>query len=275
MFDKEAIQELTKAEATWNANSCIDNAINVNRGALALPDNFGLHDIESYLPNSRRERGTMSTQALPDFAAFAKAHADVGATVFINTKSISATAVLNLGNKEAPGHADHLAAYNPPALAAYAALLQINGRALSQQDIAEFLEDWPGLWEALHDNETMTAPATIAAVRNITIEALRKAETSTAQLSATQSTFEQVKASSGANKLPTHIYFKCTPFLGFETRTYVLRLSIHTGEKAPSLKLRIVNKEQHDEELGNELAAKVRDAFGNAMPVHLGSYSAK
>ena len=121
----------------------------------------------------------------------------------------------------------------------------------------------------------MTVPATIAAVRKITIEALRKAEASVSQLSATQSAFEQVKASSGADKLPTHIYFKCVPYLGFDARTYVLRLSIHTGEKAPSLKLRIVNKEQHDEELGNELAAKVRDAFGDAMPVHLGAYTAK
>ena len=27
-------------------------------------------------------------------------------------------------------------------------LLQINGHPLSQQDVAEFLEDWPGAWEA-------------------------------------------------------------------------------------------------------------------------------
>ena len=84
---------------------------------------------------------------------------------------------------------DNSARYAPPYLAAYAAMLQLNGRALSQQDAAEFLEDWPGYWTAFHDGEAMSNPgAVIAAVRNITIEALRKAESSVGQLSAQQST---------------------------------------------------------------------------------------
>lgn len=274
MLDKSAIQELAQAQAITAAANAVNDGLDTT-GAVALPQDFKIHDIESYLPHRRRERGIMTSQALSDFATYTKAHAEPGATVFIDTANMSATAVLNLGTPGAPGHADNRATLTPPKQAAYAAVLQINGRALSQQDAAEFLEDWPGLWTAFHDGEEMPPVATIAAVRNITIEALRKAEASVSQLSATQSSFEQVKASSGANKLPTHIYFACVPHLGFNQHTYILRLSIHTGEKAPSLKLRIVNKEQHDEELGQELAQKVRDAIGDAAPVHLGTYSAK
>lgn len=274
MFDKEAIQELSQATAINAAVNALDSAINGGDGAAALPQDFHIHDFEGYMPHRRRARGVMTTEALDDFATYTKEHRDLGATVFVDQNAMRATAVLNLGTPAEPGHADNCARYAPPYLAAYAAMLQLNGRALSQQDAAEFLEDWPGYWAAFHDGEGMTNhAAVVAAVRNITIEALRRAESSVGQLSAQQSTLDQIKATSGANKLPTHIYFKCVPYLGFNERTFVLRLSIHTGEKAPSLKLRIVNREQHLEELGQELAEKVRQAIGDKLPVHLGAYT--
>lgn len=273
MFDKEAIQALSKAEAISSAESAIREHKST-LGNVALPDDFCIHDLEGFMPNRRRARGVMTTEALDDFATYTKEHRDLGATVFVDQNAMRATAVLNLGTPAEPGHADNCARYAPPYLAAYGALLQLNGRPLSQQDAAEFLEDWPGYWTAFHDGEGMTNhAAVVAAVRNITIEALRRAESSVGQLSAQQSTLDQVKASSGTNKLPTHIYFKCVPYLGFNERTFVLRLSIHTGEKAPSLKLRIVNREQHLEELGQELAEKVRQAIGDELPVHLGAYT--
>lgn len=273
MFDKEAIQELGKANATEQARDSIHFAIS-RHGATALPENLHIHDLEGFMPKRRRARGVMTTEALGDFATYTITHAEGGATVFVDQNAMRATAVLNLGTPAEPGHTDNCARYAPPYLAAYGAMLQLNGRALSQQDAAELLEDWPGYWAAFHDGEAMSNhAAVIAAVRNITIEALRKAESSVGQLSAQQSTLDQIKASSGANKLPTHIYFKCVPYLGFNERTFVLRLSIHTGEKAPSLKLRIVNREQHLEELGRELAEKVRNALDGKLPVHLGAYT--
>lgn len=275
MFDKEAIQALSKADAINAAVNALDSAINGGDGAAALPEDFRIHDFEGYMPTRRRARGVMTTEALGDFATYTAAHAEAGATVFVDQNAMRATAVLNLGTPEKPGHADNCARYAPPYLAAYGAMLQLNGRPLSQQDAAEFLEDWPGYWSAIHDGEAMSNPgAVIAAVRNITIEALRKAESSVGQLSASNSLIDQIKATSGANKLPTHIYFKCVPYIGFNDRMFVLRLSIHTGEKAPSLKLRIVNREQHLEELGQELAEKVRQAIGDTLPVHLGAYTA-
>lgn len=274
MFDKEAIQELSQATAINAAVNALDSAINGGDGAAALPENFHIHDLEGFMPNRRRARGVMTTDALGNFATYTTTHAEAGATVFVDQNAMRATAVLNLGTPAEPGHTDNCARYAPPYLAAYAAMLQLNGRALSQQDAAEFLEDWPGYWAAFHDSEAMSNPAAvIAAVRNITIEALRKAESSVGQLSASNSLMDQIKASSGANKLPTHIYFKCVPYLGFAERTFVLRLSIHTGEKAPAIKLRIVNREQHLEELGQELAEKVRQAIDDKLPVHLGSYT--
>jgi uncharacterized protein YfdQ (DUF2303 family) len=275
MLDKSAIQEIAQAQAINSANLALLASAEAAFGGVVLPDSFKLHDVEAMLPNRRRARGTMITQAIEDFAVFVKAHSEAGTTVFIDTIQMAAAAVLNLGTPAKPGHADNRANYNPPITAAFAAVQKVNRSAMSQQEAAEFLEDWTGHWKALHDNDEMSIPAAIAAVRNITIEALRKAEATVSQLSASQSAFEQVKATSGANKLPTHIYFTCVPYLGFEERLFVLRLGIRTGDKAPAITLRIVNAEQHTEQMGQELADKVRTSIGDSAPVHLGSYSAK
>lgn len=275
MFEKDAIGALSKAEAISAAMNSLMQAHANNEDLAALPEEFKIHDLEQFMVARRRARGSMTTQALGDFAAYVKTHAENGATVFVTPENMAAVAVLNLGTPEVPGHADNRATYSPPKLAAYKSMLAISERHLDQQAAAEWLEDWPGMWQAFHDTEQLTAPATVAAVRKITIEALAKAETSAGQLSAEKSTFEQVKASSGANKLPTHLHFKCAPYLGIEERTYVLRLSIRTGNKDPLLALRIVNKEQHDEQIGQELAEKVRQAIGDTAPVHLGTYTAK
>lgn len=277
MFDKDAIQELSKAQAIAAARDSMLNAHANTEDLVALPEEFKVHDLEQYMLMRRRARGTMTTQALGDFGAYVKTHAEAGATIFVSPESMNARAVLNLGTKEVPGHADNRAEFAPPKLAAYLALLKIHISTLNQQDAAEFLEDWIGQWQGFHDSDQLTPAATIAAVRNVKIEELRRAETSVGQLSAERSAFDQIKASSGANKLPTHIYFKCVPFLGFEERTYVLRLAVRTGgaNTVPTLTLRIVNNEAHAEALGQELATKVRAEIGEALPVHLGSYSAK
>lgn len=158
--------------------------------------------------------------------------------------------------------------------APYAMLLVINGRAQSQQALAEFLEDW-GSVAALNfftpDGE-ITMGKALAAIRRITIENLRKVESEEQQLSANRTAFESVKASS-QEPIPTTIYYTCKPYADLEARTFVLRLSILTGEKAPSLVLRIQNLEAHVEAMGAELAELVRKAISGAMPVLLGSYS--
>jgi uncharacterized protein YfdQ (DUF2303 family) len=274
VFNKEAIQEIMRAAAISQAADALNQVARHEAPVVALPSDFQVHDMERFQGTRRRARGNMETPALSDFAKYVEEHQESGAAVFVNIGAMTATAVLNLGLPHAPGHADNRALYAPPQLAAYKAMGAIGGRASTQQDVAEFLEDWPGHWQAVHESEPMTIPATIAAVRNITIEAMKKADATVSQLSSSQSAFEQVKASSGGSKLPTHIHFKCEPFLGFEPRTFVMRLAIRASDKAPAIVLRVVNIEQHMEEMGQELATKVRAIMG-ALPVHLGTYQPK
>lgn len=277
MFDQSAIQQLAKAEAISAAAS----AVNVQADSLvALPDDFKLHDLEQYLTTRRRERGTMNTSSVSDFAAYAKKHAaNAGSAAFVDQDRMCAIAVLNLGSPVAPGHADNKAVLKPKMTAAYSALVAVtDGKALSQQRAAEFMEDWTTEIECFvvngEESSALSRPKAIAAIRKVTIESLSKLEATAQNLSASRSTFEQVQAASGPDPLPTRIYFTCVPYQGLESRLFVLRLGIRTDSKDPIITLRVQNKEKHEEEMAAELAQLVRDAIGDGMPVMVGTYAA-
>lgn len=268
MFDQAAIKELTKAEAITAAAA----SVGPYRDAVALPSDYEVHDLEEHRDGRRRARGKMLTSSLTDFARYAKNHNEAG-EVFVDANAMAAVAVLNLGGGEfSAGHADNTATLALRKTAAYVALQAIaNGGGFSQQKVAEFLEDWPAEIQCFNDQGEVPQPRAIAAVRQITIEGLRKVESTEKQLAASKSAFESIQASS-VEPLPTRIYFTCIPYLGLTTRLFVLRLGVQTGDK-PAITLRIVNAELHQEQMGDELAALVRDAIGEDMPVAVGTYT--
>lgn len=268
MFDKDAIDLLMQAQAITAAN------VPTPPGRLALPKDYQVHDIEKALTARVRQRGRMSTVNVADFAHYIAAHSQIGATVFINPHAIEAVAVLNLGDWKTPGHADDTAHFTPPQTAAYKALLAVaGGTQRTQTEVAEFLEDWPDLIKCFHDGDALAPAQAIAAIRRITIEATRKSENAEGQLSAEKSTFEKVSAASGADRLPTHIYFTCVPFLGLKERTFVLRLALRTGGDKPAITLRITKAEQHQEDMLGEFQRLVDSSINGEIPVRVGTYA--
>lgn len=271
MLDKEALALLLKAQAISAASAAMHDPCD---STVALPADFTVHDLERFAPTRRRLRGTMTTSSPTDFAAYAKDNAEDGAVVFVNRTGMTADAVLNLGTVDIPGHADHRAQLRPIPTAAYSAMRKLaNGQGLTQQQVAEFLEDWPDNVTCERDGDTVPVRQAIAAVRSITIEALNKLASEEQQLSATRSTFEHVKATS-TETLPAIINFDCVPLHGLASRTFSLRLAIHTGGQKPAITLRVVNDEQHLEDMAQELATLVAQAIGDGMPVMVGTFQA-
>lgn len=275
MLTKDAVQELAQSQAIDAAANAVAAAFSDGDGLAALPKDFHIHDIEKHLSARRRARGAMETSAIPDFAAYVADYKLPGAACFVDPQRMQATAVLNLGTTDAPGHADDIATLALRATAAYTALRKITEAGpTSQRVVAEFLEDWPSELKFFREGASLAPGAAIAAVRDITIEHLKKQGSSEQQLSAERSTFERV-AAAGELPLPTHLYFTAVPFLGLQERTFVMRLGLQTGGSAPAIGLRIVTLEKHQEEMAAELAGLVREALGLKLPVLIGSYSPK
>ena len=109
------------------------------------------------------------------------------------------------------------------------------------------------------------------ALRAITIDVARKVEATEQSLGASRSAFESVQASS-KHALPERALFTCAPHLGLAPRTFELRLGVLTSDK-PQVVLRVVNAEQHCEDMAAELANLVRGAV-SSVPVAVGQYAA-
>lgn len=274
MFDKETLTALQESGSIKAANIAVLDSDGVCLDISVLPSDYKLHDLEQYLTNRRRARGTMTTDSLPSFAAYAQDHAALGTTVFVDQSTMSAVAVLNLGTPQEPGHADNKAVIRCEKTAAYKALTTIaNGIGRSQKDVAEFMEDWSECIQCYNDAGEVKTSQAVAAVRKITIDSMRKLESEEQSLSASKSAFESVQASS-KEPLPTIIHFSCVPYAEFEPRIFRLRLGVLTGEAVPKVNLRIAAAEQAAEEMAEELAGHIRDSFSedDGLSVLLGNY---
>lgn len=271
MFDKDAIKELSQAQAITAANEALGD---MSDSAVVVHNDFTVQDLEKYMGHRRRARGGMVTSVAEHFAAYANTHSENGAAVFVDPDNMAATAVLNLGTPEFPGHADNTATLKLRRTAPFTALLsRANGQPMKQTDAAEFIEDWaPYIHCADSDGATVEAKHAASALRKITIEAMKRVENSEQQLGASRSAFESVQASS-AEKIPTLIAFRCEPYQGLAARVFQLRLSVLATDK-PMLVLRPIAMEKHAEEMAAELAALVSLTVGEAMPVHIGTYQA-
>lgn len=272
MFDKEAITLIQESATTYMARQALTNA-EESHSLAALPSDFKLHDLERYNELRRRARGTMSTAVMDAFADYTKAHAEPGATVFVDADTMSATAVLNLGTPVAPGHADNKAKLALKRTAAFSALLAVaTGAGQKQATVAEFLEDWASKITCGNDAGEIAAPKAIAAIRKLTIETMRKLESEEQSLSQSRSAFESVQATS-KEPIPTSIVFICQPYSDLSERAFVIRLAIQTGGDKPVITLRIVKAEQQNELMADELAHMIQRQFEESIPVLVGAYS--
>lgn len=263
------------------ASESIAAALGQHMGMAALPDNYTRHDLEAVLPNRRRLRGNFKTPDITSFVQYSGMNAETGAVVLVAAEGsdLKATTVLNYGTPALPGHADNTARLVLEPTAAYAALLGINGRQIGQKTAAEWLEDWREHASAFRDDAEITLRHAIAAVRDITIESAKKVDSTVEDLRESRSTFEQVQASNKDGKLPNLLYFQAAPYEGFDSRTFVLRVAVHTGDSL-TLKLSVQQMELHREAIAKEFVAKVQDAFAMGlpdieMPVLQGEYSTK
>lgn len=252
------------------AAAAIIQALNSTEGAIALPSDFKLQDLEHFLPQRRRPRGLMKTPYINDFAAYTQAHKQDGCSVFVDAAEMSATAVLDLGSPEQPGHCANRVKLLLQPTAAFAALRDFINNPHSQADTAEWLEDWAPQLHAQADGAEIEMRKAISAVRKITTEASAKAQHEEQSLGSSKSTFESVQVSS-SETLPTHFKMTCRPYPELQEREFVLRLSVLTGS-SPQMVLRPMSWEQVIEAMATEFAADLRSAFEGTLPVLIGTY---
>jgi uncharacterized protein YfdQ (DUF2303 family) len=259
----EAINRI--AELAIQANKA--NVLAEHTPALVLDNK--VVSIENLQKGRSRFRGTMLTSVLSEFVAYVRRH--TGGHGFIDPKQVKATTFLNLGTPDDPGHADWKAVLQLDPTAAYAALLSVEGRSLLQRELVEWIEDWSANLSAVKDGESIAITAALTAIREVTIESKKSATNTDRDFGASRSSLEEIEAKAKGG-MPSHLLFQAVPYLGLQAREFRLRISVLTGDK-PALVLRIVGKEQAQEEIAQEFKAKLLEEIDDAATLTIGSFT--
>ncbi|MGE6790865.1 DUF2303 family protein [Pseudomonas guineae] len=273
MFDKETLRHI-EAQALIAAAKPI--SIDGGSNVVVLPDSVTMHSMEKYQPMRDRFRGNLKTQSLRDFSKYVERHndADLGqeAGGFIDQDAMSATVIFNLGTPDEAGHGDDRATLTLKPSAAYTAVQSIVGKALSQQALAEWLEDWAPNIIATAGDETLTIAAAISGIRKMTIKATSQRDSSVGDFSANRSAMDDIEAKS-QETLPTAFLFQVVPFEGLGASSITLRLSVITGEAQPVLKLRWVGEEAQREGFAIEFKQVLEQEVGGFVPLTIGTFA--
>lgn len=273
MLTKDTLQHI-EAQALIAAAK----PINIDGGSalVVLPESVGLQSLEKHQPMRDRFRGALKTQSLRDFSKYVEGHINSSlselASGYIDQDAMSATVIFNLGNPDEAGHGDDRATLTLKPAAAYTAVQAIVGKSLSQQTLAEWLEDWAPNIAAIAGDETMTIAAAISGIRKMTIKATSQRDSSVGDFSASRSSMDDIEAKS-QETLPTAFLFQVVPFEGLGTSTLTLRLSVITGEDKPVLKLRWVGEEAQREEFAIEFKQVLEHEVGGFVPLTIGTFT--
>lgn len=267
-MDSSAIETLRQSALIQTANEHITSKIDGN--VVALPSDFKIHNLEHFKDLRARFRGRLETKSIPAFADYAIENTAEGATTFIDADTMKAKLIIDLGNNVAPGHAEHTASITLEKTAPFLALLGIAGQRKTQQEIAEFIEDWRNLLTAAREeDESGSMPEVsivkaIHAVRKISIEAIAKNNTEVKSFGAATTSMESIDVKSDEMP-PAYFFFTCEPYAGLPMRTFILRLSIIT-ERTPALVLRIVKLEEHQELMAAQFQEIIESSLEAATP---------
>lgn len=269
-LSKEAIQHI-ESQALAAAGREISTS---SAEVVVLPDGVALHSLERFEAGRYRFRGALATHSLRDFSKYVEHHAanEAGAHGFIDQDRMAASVIFNLGTTENAGHGDDTATLTLKPTAAYTALQAIVGKGLSQQQLAEWLEDWAQHITAKANDEILPTLTAIAAVRRMTIKASSQRDSVVGDFNASRSAMDEIEAKS-LDTLPTAFVFCVVPFEGLKAADILLRLSVISGKEEPVLKLRWVGEETQREEFAREFKGVLDQEVGGFVPLTIGTFA--
>ena len=242
-----------------------------------IPKDYHLHSLEQCHPERFRFRGVFATAQLADFVEYVKKNTGGQGFITANANELESTVFFNLGSTDNPGHADWLARLHMEKTPAFEAITNTNGAAFSQRQIIDFIEDWSHLFRGWREggdggeSSGIKVTTVISALRKIKISEKSEGESKQDNFKTSVSRLDSVEASSEYG-LPDILTFTTEPYLGLQSRTISLRLSILTGGREPALKLRILSEDQLYADIAQEFKAKLIGEIGDAAPMLIGDF---
>lgn len=269
MLTVDALNQIT---ATHTAAA--GRSLETNTPTVLLPDQYLIQSLEHLQATRSRFRGTLTTKSLPEFCGYVERLAnqsDVAA--FVDADVMSCKAFFNLGDALCPGHADNTAVLSLKPTSGYAAVCELAGRQLSQQALAEWIEDWAAFLRVTGtQGEDIPVGVAVQKIRTITIKAASERTSTETSFSAGRSLADNIEAAH-AEQQPNDLLFTVKPYEGLAEQTFTLRLSILTGSEKPTLKVRWVQREAQEEAMAQEFKEVLDSEIGGLATLTLGNFN--
>lgn len=239
---------------------------------VALPENFKLQSLDSFMPNKTRYSGKFDTSRPASFVSYHTAQ-EVDADVFVDPKKMAATAIYDAGTIDEPGHCKHRATLTLEKTAEFSAYMKMVDKTVPQRELAEWIEDWREVITAVdEDDAEIPIKALIATVRSITVEALAKRNTEEGNFSSQRTTMQNVEAKSSVGKLPKAMFFTCIPYKGLPSQKFVFRISIKPAPDKTMFSTYRVQGELEDETTAENFCILISDQLGGESKIYHGTF---
>lgn len=272
-MDKSAILQIQETANLQQLIAQVQQAT-PERPYVAIPDGVNIRSLETYMPYLERKKFTFKTTDIKSFIEYADSHEDTPS--YQNPIAlIDAEHPLNLRaeiifdfDEAITGrslHHSHKAKLELLPVAAYKEVNRIDGKRLSQKELADWIEDWGDyLSISTQSGDSMLIAVASISVRNLTIDQARSQKSSVQDFSEEMSISERIEAKN-ADQLPSIIEFTTIPYTSFEPKTFRFRLSIITGDERPQFGIRLLQREAMQELIADEFFEILEDQLSDGI----------
>ena len=273
-MDGTAIKQITDNAAAIELAQRVNETFSP---VAAMPEHFKVVDLEQYEEFRTGFRARFVTHLIHSFVRY---HGNPTATispVFVDPERATAKVIFDLGSSSEPGHCRNTAELALKKTAAFVAFESLFSRSdIDQRKLAEWLEDWREYISAVgSDGSYIDVKQTINTVRKVTIEGVRKSDSSEENFSSSRSTLESITARSEAGELPSVLIFRAEPFHGLSTRDFRFRISIRTGGEKVSFGAFRIQEGVDSEEIGNDFCEILKEKLPPETNIVIGTIDTK
>jgi uncharacterized protein YfdQ (DUF2303 family) len=219
-----------------------------------IPEGYRIESLEDKNGYASHYRMRYETDSLEDFIEYCSTHAIDGSACFVDPIEMKATAIIDLGTLQIPGHKYHTAKFFLNKTASYISMLDNTDTKLNQRSASDFIDDWSDFISVrAADGTPMDLGRAAARLRNMTIETAKQLNSQVGDMSQQMSAMERVEASK-PETMPATIIFKCVPYFGLTTREFKLRVQVVCQDtSAPRVIFRLVAHQEATEQMSEEM----------------------
>lgn len=263
-MDQTAIQEIQRlALAATNYDK-----FNTRNFAM-VPDGFKTESLEKYDDAPDLHRETFKTKYLSEFFGYAEKQDSVP-TVFVDENSMSATAIFDRSTPIQPSWQQHKAIIKLEKTPALVALLNLDTKNLSQDELIDFAIDWKDNIIFWSDDEALTHNDALTRLRKLKISKTSEQESNRGDFKASASAIEQIAIDAQGLPLPSHFIFTTEPYLQFEKREYLGQIRALGDDNKPLLKYRLMGLPAIEQQIAEEFKQRIGGGISQA-DIHIGT----